>query len=90
MAVIQTIRNRFAKLAGFTIAIALIGFILMDAASGRFGDMLGKNNTAAKVNGTSIEAKDYETNIHSSWVMDELKGTYAHVLLAELVFIIQF
>jgi len=97
MAVIQTIRNRFAKLAGFTIAIALIGFILMDAASGRFGDMLGKNTSAAKVNGTSIDAKDfalraqqyenlYEVFSKGKPVDDAMRAQLHEQALKELIF----
>ena len=97
MAVIQTIRNKFAKLAGFTIAIALIGFILMDAASGRFGDMLGKNNSAAKVNGSTIDAKDfalraqqyenlYEVFSKGKPVDDAMRAQLHEQALKELIF----
>ena len=51
MAVIQKIRDKYGKLAGFIIALALVGFILMDAASGRFGELFGRDNSVAKVNG---------------------------------------
>ncbi len=67
MAVIQKIRTKYAKLAGFVIALALVGFILMDAASGRFGELLGNDRSVAKVNGEKIDqvefskrVKDYE------------------------------
>lgn len=68
MAVIQKIRNKYAKVAGFIIALSLVGFILMDAASGRFGDLFGHDTSVAKVNGEKIDTraysqrvKDYET-----------------------------
>jgi peptidyl-prolyl cis-trans isomerase D len=68
MAVIQKIRSKYAKLAGFIIALSLVGFILMDAASGRFGDMFGRDSSVAKVDGEKIDSrefsqrvKDYET-----------------------------
>ena len=67
MAVIQKIRTKYAKLAGFVIVLALVGFILMDASSGSFGDMLGRDASVAKVNGEKIDqlefskrVKDYE------------------------------
>lgn len=59
MAIIQKIRNKYGKVAGAVIVIALLGFILMDASSGRFGDMMGRNSSVAKVDGDKIEVKDY-------------------------------
>jgi hypothetical protein len=63
MAVIQKIRDKYAKLAGFIIALALVGFILMDAASGRFGELFGRDNSVAKVNGKKIDYKEYAERI---------------------------
>ncbi|MBS1588006.1 MAG: peptidylprolyl isomerase [Bacteroidetes bacterium] len=63
MAVIQKIRDKYAKLAGFIIALALVGFILMDAASGRFGDLFGRDTSIAKVNGDKIDYKDYTERV---------------------------
>ncbi|MBS1772644.1 MAG: SurA N-terminal domain-containing protein [Bacteroidetes bacterium] len=59
MSVIQKIRSRYAKLAGFIIALSLVGFILMDAASGRFGELFGHDSSVAKVNGDPIDFKEY-------------------------------
>lgn len=56
MAIIKTIRDKYAKLAGVIIGIALIGFVLMDFGSG--GGNTG--DTLAKVNGTKISYSDYE------------------------------
>ena len=63
MAVIQKIRNKYGKLAGAIIALALVGFILMDAASGRFGDLFGRNTSVAKVNGDKIDVREYSQRI---------------------------
>ena len=63
MAVIQKIRNKYGKLAGGLIAFALVGFILMDAASGRFGDLFGRNTSVAKVDGEKIDVKDYTIRV---------------------------
>lgn len=63
MAVIQKIRNKYAKVAGFVIALSLVGFILMDAASGRFGELFGRDNSVAKVNGEKIDVKDYSQRV---------------------------
>ncbi|MBA3827965.1 MAG: SurA N-terminal domain-containing protein [Taibaiella sp.] len=63
MAIIQSIRNKYGKLAGGVIALALVGFILMDAFSGRFGDMMGRDNNVAKVNGEKITTRDFSTRV---------------------------
>lgn len=59
MAIIKTIRDKYAKLAGVIIGIALIGFVLMDfgSGSGNTGD------TLAKVNGKKISYVEYENFI---------------------------
>lgn len=74
MAVIQKIRDKYAKLAGFVIALALVGFILMDAASGRLGDLLGRDTSVAKVNGEKIDYKDYTQRIQEYESLYELMG----------------
>lgn len=63
MAVIQKIRNKYGKLAGGLIALSLVGFILMDAASSRFSNFFGSDNSIAKVNGSKIEARDFSARV---------------------------
>ncbi len=63
MSVIQKIRNKYAKLAGFIIALALVGFILMDAASSRFGNFFGNDQSVVKVNGEKIDSRDYSQRV---------------------------
>jgi peptidyl-prolyl cis-trans isomerase D len=63
MAVIQKIRNKYAKLAGFIIALSLVGFILMDAASGRFGELFGRDASVVKVNGEKVDAQEYSQRV---------------------------
>lgn len=72
MAVIQKIRDKYAKLAGFIIALALVGFILMDAASGRLGDFFGKDTSVAKVNGQKVDAKEYAQRVKDYETLYEL------------------
>lgn len=59
MAIIKTIRDKYAKLAGVVIGIALLGFVLMDFGSGGGGS----SDTIAKVNGTKISYAQYENLI---------------------------
>lgn len=63
MSVIQKIRNKYAKLAGFIIALALVGFILMDAASSRFGNFFGNDQSVVKVNGEKIDGREYSQRV---------------------------
>lgn len=64
MAVIQTIRNRYGKIAGGVIAVALIGFIISDARNGSFGSLFGgHDNTVMKVNGQKIDPKEYQQRL---------------------------
>jgi peptidyl-prolyl cis-trans isomerase D len=64
MAVIQTIRNRFGKIAGAIIALALIGFIIQDARNGTFGDFFRNHDSSVmKVNGNKINPKDYQIQL---------------------------
>ncbi len=73
MAVIQKIREKYAKLAGFVIALALVGFLLMDA-----GDNLRRFFTGgeyiAKVDGEKIEPKEYAERINEYESLYELMG----------------
>lgn len=61
MSVIQTIRNKYGKIAGGVIAVALVGFIVSDARTGSIADFFsGKESNVMKVNGVKIEPKEYE------------------------------
>jgi len=64
MSVIQTIRNRYGKVAGAVIAIALIGFIISDARNGTFGNFFGGHDSdVLKIDGTKIEPREYQERV---------------------------
>lgn len=63
MAVIQKIRNKYGKIAGGVIALSLVAFILMDAASGRFGDLFGRDSSVVKVDGSKVDEKEYSKRL---------------------------
>jgi peptidyl-prolyl cis-trans isomerase D len=64
MSVIQTIRNKYGKIAGALIALALVGFIISDARNGSFGNFFRSNdNTVIKVNGNKIDPKEYQSHL---------------------------
>ncbi|THU41930.1 hypothetical protein FAM09_07460 [Niastella caeni] len=61
MSVIQTIRDKAAWIIIGAIALALIAFIVQDALQGGGRGMFsGSSTTLGKVNGNSIDARDFE------------------------------
>jgi peptidyl-prolyl cis-trans isomerase D len=61
MSVIQTIRDKAAWIIIGAIALALIAFIVQDALQGGGGGLFrGSSTTLGKVNGTSIDVRDFE------------------------------
>jgi len=74
MAVIQKIRDKYAKLAGFIIALALVGFILSDALNGRMGNFFGPKTSVVTVNGEQVDQKEYMQRINDYEAIYELYG----------------
>jgi len=72
MAVIQKIRERYAKLAGFVIGLALVAFIISEGINGSFGSMFGKDMSVAKVDGKGIDGKDYYDAVQEYQSLTEL------------------
>src|SRR5687768_13272577 len=64
MSVIQKIRDKYAKVAVVAIALALLGFILMDALVGRTSLFGGANSsTVGRVNGEKIDITEFDKKI---------------------------
>lgn len=64
MSVIQKIRDKYARWAVIAIGLSLLGFILMDAFAGRTGLLnSGPGTTVGKVDGTSIDRKDFDRKV---------------------------
>lgn len=64
MSVIQTIRNKYGKIAGGVIGVALVGFIVSDARNGSFGNLFGgRDSNIMEVNGEKIEPKEYQLRL---------------------------
>jgi len=59
MAVIQKIRERYAKLAGGVIGLSLVAFIVSEGVNGSFGGFFGNDTSVAKVNGSAIDSREY-------------------------------
>ncbi len=65
MSIIQTIRDKYARFAVIAVAVALIGFILIDYISGKGRSLFtgGNTTTLGRVNGKSIDEIDFEKKV---------------------------
>jgi peptidyl-prolyl cis-trans isomerase D len=73
MSVIQSIRDKYARWAVVAIALALLGFILMDAFAG--GNVFGGNSTTlGKINGKEIDYLDFERKVKTQEDMYRQQG----------------
>lgn len=63
MAIIQKIRDKYAKVAGGVIAISLIAFVLNDAFTSNSGSIFGSSTELATVNGEAIEPIELDKRI---------------------------
>ena len=63
MSVIQNIRDKYAKVAVIAIALALLGFIMMDAFSGGGNPFEGNATTLGSINGKKIDYVDFANKV---------------------------
>src|SRR4029079_3011206 len=64
MSIIQTIRDKYARLAVIAVAVALVGFILIDYISGRGRSLFnGGSITLGSVNGQKIDELEFEKKV---------------------------
>lgn len=63
MSIIQTIRERGAVISVVIIALSLLGFIAMDAFSGRSNFFGGQSTTVGRVNGKKIDLDDFQKSL---------------------------
>jgi peptidyl-prolyl cis-trans isomerase D len=73
MSVIQQIRDKYARWAVVAIAVSLLGFILMDAFSGR-SSLGGNSTTIGKINGKEIDYIDFERKVKAQEEMAKQQG----------------
>jgi peptidyl-prolyl cis-trans isomerase D len=57
MAIIQTIRDKYAKVAGGVVVLALVGFII---GGSDVRNIFGPSTTLASINGEKIDIKEYD------------------------------
>ncbi|HEV8285512.1 MAG TPA: peptidylprolyl isomerase [Chitinophagaceae bacterium] len=78
MSIIQTIREKYARFAVIAIALALIGFILIDYISGRGSSLFssGNSTTLGRINGKTIDQNDFEKKVLAQErSMEQQRGT---------------
>jgi peptidyl-prolyl cis-trans isomerase D len=64
MSIIQTIRDKYARLAVIAVAVALVGFILIDYISGRGRSLFNGGSTdLGSVNGQKIDELEFEKKV---------------------------
>jgi peptidyl-prolyl cis-trans isomerase D len=64
MAVITTIRNKYGKVAGGVIALALVGFIVSDATNGSLASLFsGKDSDVMVIEGKKIDPRYYSERV---------------------------
>ena len=63
MSVIQSIRDKYARWAVVAIALSLLGFIMMDAFSGKSNLLGGNATTLGKINDEKIEVQEFENKV---------------------------
>src|SRR5690349_11254776 len=76
MSIIQTIRDKYARLAVIAVAVALTGFILIDYISGRGRSLFGGGGatTLGQVNGRSIDEVDFEKKVQMQESQQQQQG----------------
>ncbi|HZF64526.1 MAG TPA: SurA N-terminal domain-containing protein, partial [Chitinophagaceae bacterium] len=63
MSVIQSIRDKYARWAVVAIALALLGFIMMDAFANRTSLFGGGSTVVGSINGNEIEVQEFEKKL---------------------------
>ena len=75
MSIIQTIRDKYARFAVIAVAVALIGFILIDYISGRGRSLFsGNSTTLGSVNGQKIDELDFEKKVQMQEQSQQQQG----------------
>jgi peptidyl-prolyl cis-trans isomerase D len=74
MSVIQNIRDKYAKVAVIAIALALLGFIMMDAFSSGNNPFANNSTTLGSVNGKKINYVDFANKVKAQEDMAQSQG----------------
>jgi peptidyl-prolyl cis-trans isomerase D len=74
MSVIQQIQDRYAKLMAVIIAVALLTFVVMLAFENKGGLFQGQSTTIGSINGTKVNAQEFDRKIAQAESMLERQG----------------
>ncbi len=74
MSVIQNIRDKYARVAVIAIGLALLGFIMMDAFTGRSSLFGGHSTTLGSVNGKKIDYVQFSNKVKMQEEMAQRQG----------------
>lgn len=75
MSIIQTIRDKYARLAVIAVAVALVGFILIDYISGRGRSLFnGGSTNLGSVNGQKIDELEFEKKVQMQEQSQQQQG----------------
>jgi len=76
MSIIQTIRDKYARLAVIAVAVALVGFILIDYISGRGSSLFrGGATNLGSVNGRKIDELEFEKKVQMQEQSQQQQGS---------------
>ena len=76
MSIIQTIRDKYARLAVIAVAVALVGFILIDYISGRGSSLFkGGATNLGSVNGQKIDELEFEKKVQMQEQSQQQQGS---------------
>ncbi len=74
MSVIQSIRDKYARVSVIAIVVALLGFILMDAFTGRSNLFGGNDTTLGTINGEKVEYADFARKVKAQEDQAQAQG----------------
>lgn len=63
MSITQKIRDKYARWAVIAIAVSLVGFILMDAFTGKSNVFGGSSTTVGQINGKKVDYAEFEKKV---------------------------
>ena len=74
MSIIQNIRDKYARIAVVAIALALLGFILMDALVSRNRSGGGGTSTVGRVNGRKVDLIEFDKKVQQQEAFMQQQG----------------
>jgi peptidyl-prolyl cis-trans isomerase D len=84
MSIIQSLRDKAAVLLTGLIALSLIGFLVQDAFIGRSaGAFTGNSTTVGTINGTEIDAQDFNTKVRMFEESNRQQGMQSNEMMTQ-------